>query len=187
MINITLEKRCNFSTPRLSVCSWTNHTKEPNAEKKLAEKVIEILSPNVTRALPDGWQNITSFAAAQEWVKDRNEESHFLSIQLSSTNEIIGFIFLYEAESENQLHNLRFGYLLAENFWGIGLGTELTKGLLDWCKAAGDIKSISGGVEKDNIGSIKVLEKTGFAALPADGTSDLVVFYAYQFHIQESP
>jgi len=181
MKNKTIEEKCRFNTQRLAVNSWTNQLKGLDSEKIFAEKIIEILTPNVTKALPDGWQNISSVVAAQAWIKDRDKESHFVTIQLLSTNETIGFIFLYEPDSEPNYHELRFGYLLSEKTWGKGLGTELIEGLINWCKSEGNIKSISGGVETDNIGSIKVLEKAGFYVSTLDNTPEGVIFYAYQF------
>jgi len=186
MTDKTIEKRCRFTTQRLSVSSWTNQVKEVDSKKIFAEKVISILTPNVTKALPDGWQNISTIDGAQEWIKERNMESHFVTIQLLSTKEIVGFIFLYETESHHKFYELRFGYLLVEKVWGKGLATELIEGLLKWCKTEGDIKSISGGVETDNIGSIRVLEKTGFSASTLDNSTEQVVFYEYQFDIEET-
>ena len=183
MKNKTIEERCNFNTQRLEVSSWLNQVKGAESKKGFAEKVIEILSPNVTKALPDGWQNISTIDEAKAWIKDRADESHFVTIQLVSTNETIGFIFLYESDSENNYYKLRFGYLLSEKHWGKGLGTELIEGLIKWCKKEGDIQSISGGVETDNIGSIKVLEKTGFSVSTADNPAEGVVFYEYNFEI----
>lgn len=186
MITKTIEERCSFNTPRLSVSSWSNRIKGLDSEKIFVEKVIEILTPNVTKALPDGWQNISTIGGAQEWINERDKESHFVTIQLLSTNETVGFIFLYEAESEQKFYDLRFGYLLSEEVWGKGLGTELIEGLIKWGKTEGDIKSISGGVETDNFGSIKVLEKTGFSASTIDSSTEQVVFYEYQFDIEET-
>lgn len=185
MKNKTIEERCNFNTQRLEVSSWTNQVKGLDFEKKFANKIIEILTPNVTKALPDGWQNISTIDDAQEWTKDRDKKSHFVTIQLLSTNETVGFIFLYESDSEYNYYDLRFGYLLSEKVWGKGLGTELIEGLIKWCKTEGDIKSISGGVETDNIGSIKVLEKTGFSISTVDNPTEEVIFYEYQFDIEE--
>ncbi len=144
------------------------------------------MTPKVTKALPAGWQNIKSILDAQQWIKERDDEGHFVTIQLLSTNEIFGFIFLYESDSKLNYYDLRFGYLLSEKVWGKGLGTELIQGLIKWCKEAGDIKSISGGVETDNVGSIRVLEKTGFTASTVDNSTEQVVFYEYQFDIEEA-
>lgn len=176
-----IEQKCNFKTQRLFVKSWTNELKGMDSDKSFAKEVIEILTPNVTKSLPDGWQNVTNLAGAQDWIKERDQESHFITIQLLATEETIGFIFLYEANSEQNYYDLRFGYLLSEKVWGNGLGTELIRGLIKWCREEGDIKSISGGVEVDNIGSIKVLEKTGFSKATAGESKDDVIFYEYKF------
>jgi len=177
----SIEERCQFKTQRLAVSSWTKQTDKLKSENTFAKRVIDILSPDVTKALPDGWQNLKSVNEAEAWITDRDRESHFLTVQLNSTNEIIGFIFLYESESNQQSYELRFGYLLSENVWGKGMGSELIEGLLQWCKEAGDIKSLSGGVECDNIGSIKVLEKTGFTISSMESPSEKVIFYEYHF------
>ena len=55
-----LKERCNFKTQGLSVSCWANQLKKMDSDKSFAKEVIEILSPNVTKALPDGWQNITT-------------------------------------------------------------------------------------------------------------------------------
>ncbi|PWJ42685.1 GNAT family N-acetyltransferase [Sediminitomix flava] len=178
-----IEEQCNFETKRLSVKSWTKQVEELGGIDIFAEKVIEILSPNVTKNLPDGWQNITTKNEAQEWIKDRNAESHFVCIQLLDTKEPVGFIFFYESDTNDVYYNLRFGYLLSEKVWGKGVGTELIDGLINWCKTEGNIRSISGGVECDNIGSIKVLEKNGFKASSIDSPSADILFYEYQFDV----
>ncbi|MGZ2368395.1 GNAT family N-acetyltransferase [Ancylomarina sp. YFZ004] len=179
----SIEKRCHFTTQRLSVIPWTNQITNLESENTFAKKVIEILTPNVTKALPDGWQNLKSINDAKVWINDRDQESHFVTVQLKATNETIGFIFLYESEPNQNYYDLRFGYLLSESVWGKGIGTELIEGLIMWCKDAGDIRSLSGGVECDNIGSIKVLEKTGFSISPKNSPSEQVVFYEYHFDI----
>lgn len=73
--------------------------------------------------------------------------------------------------------------MLAENFWGKGIGTELVKELVKKCQELGTINSISGGVESENIGSIKVLEKCGFNSTNKDAKSENVIFYEKSFNI----
>lgn len=178
MPNKSIEQKCRFSTERLLVESWKNHK---GSKKEFAQNTIDILSPGVTQSLPEGWQSIKSIPKALQWLNERDSESHFLCVKLLDKETIIGYVFLYESESQSPPYELRFGYLLAEQHWGKGLGTELIKGLLTWCRNEGNIKSISGGVETDNIGSIKVLKKTGFTLSPEKGPSDRVVFYVYSF------
>ena len=181
MKDISIEERFNYTTNRLRVRSWKHHIKDLDSKEKFARRVIEILTPDVTRSLPEGWQNISTVEHAKQWIDARDDESHFITIQLLSTDETVGFIFLYESDNEDDNYSLQFGYLLSESVWGKGLGTELLNGMIDWCKAQRDIISISGGVETDNIGSIKVLEKTGFSRSTLDNPTDEVVFYEYRF------
>lgn len=176
-----LENRCHFTTERLSVSAWTDLYSDEVSKNDFHTGVIDILTPEVTKALPEGWQNINTTNQAQSWVKDRAEESHFVVVEERKSNKLVGFIFLYEMDSPKDMYELRFGYLLAESVWGKGLGTELIKALVAWCQAEGNIASLSGGVERDNAGSIKVLEKNGFSLSKDEDQSGDVFFYDYLF------
>lgn len=163
----------NFNTDRLSV----SHCLYNDSDYQLVQGVIKILTPNVTKALPNGWQNLTSPSRVEKWIKERNEESIFLIVTSRASSEMIGFIFLYPNYLKNGLVDLRFGYLLAESTWSKGLGTELVNGLVNYCKELGNVKSLSGGVEKENIASIKVMEKCGFHSSSQDDSNQEVIFY----------
>lgn len=170
-----------FQTERLTIKDWSTENKDFDSKRCFAEKTIDLLSPNVTKSLPDGWQNINSIPKANQWIFDRANESDFLLIKNNATNELVGFIFLYKSDSNKNPYHLRFGYLLSENEWGKGLGTELIEGLVAMCKKNKNINSLSGGVEKDNFGSIKVMEKNGFLALKSNSPNDQVIFYEIDF------
>lgn len=169
----------NFSTDRLRVNQFSE--KGIRSYEYFTRQIIDILSSEVTKALPEGWQNITSIDKAKHWIKERDEESTVLLIHRVVDSELIGFIFLYPITAEDNLVDLRFGYLLSKTEWGKGLGTEVVKGIVDTCIAQGNIRSISGGVEVDNIGSIKVLEKCGFQALDQEEGMEHIIFYEKQF------
>ena len=170
-----------FQTERLTIKDWSSQNKDLDSKRCFAEKTIELLSPNVTKSLPDGWQNINAVSKANQWILDRANESDFLVVMHSTTNELIGFIFLYKSNIDKKPHHLRFGYLLSENEWGKGLGTELIEGLVALCKKNKNINSLSGGVEKDNFGSIKVMEKNGFSPTELKTPADNVIFYKIEF------
>lgn len=139
--------------------------------------VKNILTTEVTKHLPDGWQSISSNGEINNWIKERDHESCFLNIRKS--NKIVGFCFLFLSEAETRKLDIRFGYLLAEESWGQGLGTEFILGLVKYCHGLRYVNSISGGVERQNLGSIRVLEKTGFVKESINGDT---IFYQKQFH-----
>ncbi len=54
------------------------------------------------------------------------------------------------------------GYGILENFQGHGYATEAVTGVVDWALEQNEINTVTAEVERENIASIKVLEKSGF-------------------------
>ncbi|OMH39259.1 GNAT family N-acetyltransferase [Motiliproteus sp. MSK22-1] len=177
-----LDQRCHFETERLLVASWKNLVSGFSDKNDFADKVVSLMTPVVTGSLPEGWQDIDSREKAADWIKARADESTFLTVQLLSSKELAGFVFLHDAvRSANGSIDLKIGYLLSEVTWGKGLGSELIDGLVTWCERAGDIASVSGGVDAENLASIRVLEKNGFRKVATGATSESVVFLERHF------
>ena len=174
-----------FETPRLVISAWpdsANHQVPDMAE--LAAMTLDILTPNVTRALPPGWQNIHNLEGAKIWLEARVEECSFLVVSKRETSQVIGFIFLHEERHQEQqaqelpsakVVTLHLGYLLAESQWGQGFACEMIKGLVAWARSpVNSVRSsvkdslthvckIVAGVESSNLASIAVLVNTGFS------------------------
>lgn len=60
---------------------------------------------------------------------------------------------------------LEIGYTLSKRYWGKGIGTEVSKALVQYCFEKTDNKEIVAVTDLDNIGSQKVLLKAGFMQL----------------------
>ena len=153
-----LHQRCTFNTERLLIKSLNSQLFNEDSKRLYTRKVLALLTPTVTNSLPSEWQNITSYEEANNWWQQRIKESCFLSIQLKSNNEVIGFVFLYDDETKKRQLDLHIGYLLGESYWAKGYGSELIKGLVNWAYVDQHIHSLIGGVEVNNIGSIKVFK-----------------------------
>jgi RimJ/RimL family protein N-acetyltransferase len=180
--NKSLEEDCSFITERLRVNSWQHCASTINDKDALFNKVISTLTPEVTKALPPGWQDISTIEKANDWVEARLQESALFSIQLTPDNSLVGFLILNgEASSKPDLIDVHLGYLLSKETWGKGLGSELIKGLVSWSESVGSISSIFGGVETDNIASIKVLEKNGFTPASSEQVIEGMVFLERKF------
>ena len=54
------------------------------------------------------------------------------------------------------------GFCFAEDLWGQGLCTEVCRGILDYCHEEFGINRSFARADKNNIGSVRVLEKLGF-------------------------
>jgi RimJ/RimL family protein N-acetyltransferase len=162
-------KNYTFSTQRLLVGEWHSMTSKDTTETELPETVISILTPPVTRSLPTAWQGTYTLDRARAWIRDRDQEGVIMLIKDRLADLSIGFLIL----SEDDNRDVRIGYLLAEHAWGKGLASELIQGFIVWCKDAG-LRSIVGGVARDNEASIRVLEKNGFVCEQAeDDTSEI--------------
>jgi [ribosomal protein S5]-alanine N-acetyltransferase len=58
-------------------------------------------------------------------------------------------------------HRLEFGYVLARRWWGQGLMTETLTGIVHWALGQEDIFRIGAVCDVENIGSARVMEKSG--------------------------
>lgn len=171
-----LYQGCTFTTERLLIKSVQSQIVDDDSKRLYTRKVRELLTPAVTRSLPGEWQDISSDKEASNWWQQRIEECSFLSIQLKSNNEIIGFVFIYDNAAKQVQLDLHIGYLLGEPYWAKGYGSELIKGLVNWAYLDKNIHSLVGGVEVNNIGSIKVMEKNGFSRSKLDRPDQNVIF-----------
>ncbi|AQS37105.1 acetyltransferase, ribosomal protein N-acetylase [Shewanella psychrophila] len=172
---------CRFETPRLVVSVWPGSAEHQALNQtELAGMALDILSPNVTRALPPGWQNIHRLEDAKGWLEARAEECSFLVVRKREASQVIGFIFLHEEQYQEQqaqqllidnMVTLHLGYLLSESQWGQGFASEVIKGLVAWVSASNSgantdkaqVSKIIAGVESSNLASIAVLVKNGFS------------------------
>ena len=164
-----MRRNYTFSTQRLLAGEWHSMTAEDWTDPKLPDTVISILTPSVTRSLPAAWQGIYTLERAREWIQERDREGVTLLVIDRLSKVPIGFLIL----SEDENRDVRIGYLLAEVAWGRGLASELIHGFIEWCQESG-IRSIIGGVARDNEASIRVLEKNGFVCEEnVEGTSEI--------------
>ncbi|MBK7811423.1 MAG: GNAT family N-acetyltransferase [Saprospiraceae bacterium] len=93
---------------------------------------------------------------------------------LKSTHEFIGFCGLKYTEEENEFD---IGFRLLKNHWNKGYATEAAKACLDLGFSKFDMKEIVGRVMKENMASIRVLEKLGLRfhhSILIDGQEELI-------------
>ena len=126
----------------------------------------------MTQSLPPSWQGSYTLERAEQWVSDRDNVGVTLLAIEKASKQAIGMVILFETENSG---NLRLGYMLVESAWGKGFASELVAGFVQWCHHQ-DISSITGGVERDNVASRRILEKCGFIAEPDSSESSEQLF-----------
>lgn len=144
------------------VNEWHSFTPDEWPQQNLDIAVQGLLTERVTKNLPPIWQGPYNLSRARQWIKERDKEGVTLLAVDTASEQAIGMIILFESDASG---NLRLGYLLNESAWGKGFASELVGGFVSWCRHH-DIHSVTGGVERSNVASRRVLEKCGFVAEP---------------------
>jgi RimJ/RimL family protein N-acetyltransferase len=157
-------RSCRFDTDRLLVKEWHSLSgAQWDAPDHLAGIVRGLLTPEVTRSLPESWHGTYSLGRAREWIAQRDLEGSTLLVLDRACHKPLGLLILFEIDPGNGRGvEIHLGYLLAEPAWGKGLASELIGGFVAWCRNQ-DVALVVGGVEPGNIGSRRVLEKNGFS------------------------
>jgi len=155
-----------FETQRLFVKEWHSLTVDEWMSSDLGNVVADMLTPRVTEALPPAWQGAYSLERAQDWIKERDSEGVVLLVVEKASKQPIGLIILFDVANSGEYAQLRLGYLLTESAWGKGFASELVMGFVNRCRQV-EVASITGGVDRGNIASRRVLEKTGFICDPS--------------------
>ncbi len=86
---------------------------------------------------------------------EKTTSTKWWCITTKSTDNFIGLCGF----KENEKNEPELGYCFNEQFWGLGYGTEITKGLLDYGFNQLKFTKITADVTKTNLKSVKILEK----------------------------
>ncbi|WP_419535813.1 GNAT family N-acetyltransferase [Endozoicomonas sp.] len=139
---------------------------------ELLLSIPPLLTSAVVANLPPYFSGIDSKATAHAWLERMLRDSRLFLVK-SKSDVLIGFLF---ASSEKG-HDAHIGYLLSEDTWGKGFGTELLQGFIEYVPQSTTWDKLIGGVSQDNAASAHLLKKLGFVEQP--GRSGNVVFYEY--------
>jgi len=69
------------------------------------------------------------------------------------------------------------GYSIGRQFWGQGLGNEIVKTMVKAIEKKNEINKIVAWSNKENIGSIKILEKIGFKRISQVEHQDIFLYH----------
>jgi len=85
-----------------------------------------------------------------------NNDFWIYAITRKSDTSFVGTLALVKDGEDDEI-----GYRFLESEWGKGYGTEICKGLIQYCKQIG-IKKIIGYVAAANVASVRILEQNNF-------------------------
>ncbi len=159
-----------FQTARLIVQDWSATIADPVARLTLEADLTNMLSPAVLAHLPDPMR-FEPGGDVTDWLDARTAECEGLLVR--AEGHLVGLVLLARP-GDGTCH---VGYLLAQDRWGQGIGSELLCGLVAALHADAPIRLL-GGVANDNPASARVLTKAGFQrdlALSSDDTDMFVL------------
>jgi ribosomal-protein-alanine N-acetyltransferase len=118
--------------------------------------------PDVTRYM--SYSTHSSVNVTVEWLtmeeQSASKDTHYnWGFVLKETGVLIGSGGIYYTESR-EAYDL--GYNIAKPYWGRGLTTEASRGMLDFAVQTLNVREFTAHHAKDNLASGKVLEKLGF-------------------------
>ncbi|MCO7223048.1 GNAT family N-acetyltransferase [Pleionea sp. CnH1-48] len=176
-ITIISRTKEHFETSRLMVESCQSQLESEADELSFAKAAMNLLTPKVTETLPEDWQWVRDSREALRWLQRRCKESRVFSIRLREQADLIGMLFLHHQQNESSQRDWHIGYFIGESYWSKGYASEVIEALVIWAKKEHKVRSLLGAVSNTNIGSIKVLEKNGFARTKHQGASEQMIFF----------
>jgi len=109
------------------------------------------------------FDKITSEGEISRWYREMlNEKNSInLGIYLKNTNELIGYAGISKISETNKSGEY-FIFIGEKKYWGKGIGTQVTKEVLELGFNKFDLNRIMLTVSEPNIGGIRAYEKSGF-------------------------
>ncbi len=96
-------------------------------------------------------------------------------VVLKAERKLIGSVMFRYYEDRNG--ECEIGYSIDRSYWGKGVGNTILKHLIDTIKSEREIKKVLAWSHKDNLASIRILEKNGFSILKGNIDSETILFY----------
>ncbi|MGN0518846.1 MAG: GNAT family N-acetyltransferase [Acutalibacteraceae bacterium] len=170
-------EKLNIQTERLIITKF---------ESSMAHDVhINSLDEDTRRFLPDEYfETIEDAAETIEFLIGcySGNDGPYVYPMLLKTGENIGYVQAVPLNDDGQWE---IGYHVAKRYTGNGYATEAVKAFLPVVMSKLGINEIHGICHRDNVGSCKVLEKSGFTLIETvqgmyQGKSCIVSRYIYK-------
>lgn len=121
------------------------------------DDIKQVLSPDVTRFLPQSLHNIDSSEKVNNWLEAQLAQSQVVGIYHKEDNKLIGLLIIYVENT-----TVHLGYLFNKAYWGGGLAKEMLGSFIDFSKNNTDWSALIGGVHIDNHASSHLLRRFHF-------------------------
>ena len=139
-----------FETDRFIIRRLENQDIEAFHDMQGNPNVMRFVKPTMNRE--ESEQELARFIG---YYVDYNIRFDIWAIDQKSSNEFVGICGVYENDqSESEI-----AYRLRESYWGKGIASEVTQGLIKYCFSHTNVKQLCAYVRLGNKGSIRILER----------------------------
>lgn len=102
-----------------------------------------------------------SVEAEAEFIENALKRKNALFLVAVANGKIIGNLNFSGGSRERTSHTGEFGVSVLKDYWGMGIGEELIRYLINWSRGSG-IRKINLRVRQDNLKAISLYKKLGF-------------------------
>jgi RimJ/RimL family protein N-acetyltransferase len=115
---------------------------------------------NFLRMYPDEVK--FSVSEEEDFVRNAREQDNSILLVCLDRDAIVAVAGIHGQQFRKFRHCAEFGVSVRREYWGKGIGQQLTKRIINWSKENSVIKKISLHVNAENEIAIKIYEKLGF-------------------------
>ncbi len=95
-------------------------------------------------------------------IEELTKKDNNLFIVAIINNEIVGNLSFRAGSRHRIRHTGEMGITVLKDYWGLGVGTELVKYLIEWAQKSNIIKKINLRVREDNNRGMNLYKRLGF-------------------------
>lgn len=96
------------------------------------------------------------------YIESINECDNSMMVVAEINKQIVCVASLISSAKDRYKHKAELGICISKDFWGIGLGEQVIKYLIEWAKSNGITTKITLTVRTDNIRAISLYKRLGF-------------------------
>jgi [ribosomal protein S5]-alanine N-acetyltransferase len=147
-----------FETPRLLVRHFTPEDTAVVYRLSQDEGIKRFMPDQVYEDEAEALGVLNFLIAQYSDPEAARSGTYVQAVELKESGELIGHVGLSPTDGETEI-----GYAIAEGHQANGYATELVRGTIRWALEHEGVPRVLGVVDSDNRGSVRVLEKAGFA------------------------
>lgn len=96
------------------------------------------------------------------FIDNISKQNNALFIIAEINGKVVGNLNFSGGARPRKVHTGEFGVSVLKDYWGQGIGAELIKYMIEWCKQSRIIRKINLRVRSDNFSAIYLYKKLGF-------------------------